>query len=162
MEKKKVLVVYFSATGTTRQVAKQIAQIADADLYEIVPAKPYSGADLDWTNKQSRSSIEMNNPKARPEIKAPSVDVSKYDCVFLGYPIWWDLAPRVVNTFIERNNLTGKTVIPFATSGGSGLNEEKKFRELTGAEVEEGLCISNIRSSKARKQIQDWLSGVLE
>ena len=121
MEKKKVLVVYFSATGTTRQVAKQIAQIADADLCEIVPAKPYSGADLDWTNKQSRSSIEMNNPKDRPEIKAPSVDVSKYDCVLLGYPIWWDLAPRVVNTFIERNNLAGKTVIPFATSGSSTI-----------------------------------------
>ena len=121
MEKKKVLVVYFSATGTTRQVAKQIAKIADADICEITPAKPYSSADLDWTNKQSRSSVEMNNPKARPEIKALSVDVSKYDYVFLGYPIWWDLAPRTVNTFIETANLAGKTVIPFATSGSSTI-----------------------------------------
>ena len=91
MEKKKVLVAYFSATGTTRQVARQIATMADADICEIAPAKPYSSADLDWTNKQSRSSIEMNSPKARPELKALSVDVSKYDYVFLGYPIWWDL-----------------------------------------------------------------------
>ena len=101
MAKKKVLVVYFSATGTTRQVAKQIAKIADADIFEITPAKPYSSADLDWTNKQSRSSVEMNNPKARPEIIALSVDVSKYDYIFLGYPIWWDLAPRTVNTFLD-------------------------------------------------------------
>ena len=121
MEKKKVLVVYFSATGTTRQVAKQIAKYTDADIFEITPAKPYSSADLDWTNKQSRSSVEMNNPKARPEIKALSVDVSKYDYVFLGYPIWWDLAPRTVNSFIETADLAGKTVIPFATSGSSSI-----------------------------------------
>ena len=121
MEKKKVLVVYFSATGTTRQVAKQIARLADADICEIVPAKPYSGADLDWNNQQSRSSVEMSNPEARPEIKAVAVDMSQYDYVFLGYPIWWDLAPRVVNTFIETTNLAGKTVIPFATSGGSSI-----------------------------------------
>ena len=121
MEKKKVLVVYFSATGTTRQVAKQIAKTADADICEIAPAKPYSSADLDWTNKQSRSSVEMNNPKARPEIKAVQVDASRYDYIFLGYPIWWDLAPRPVNTFVESVDLTGKTVIPFATSGGSSI-----------------------------------------
>ena len=121
MEKKKVLVVYFSATGTTEQEAKQIAKNADADICEIAPAKPYSSADLDWTNKQSRSSVEMNNPKARPEIKALSVDVSKYDYIFLGYPIWWDLAPRTVNSFIDATELTGKTVIPFATSGSSTI-----------------------------------------
>ena len=121
MEKKKVVVVYFSATGTTDQVAKQIAKNADADICEIAPAKPYSSADLDWTNKQSRSSVEMNNPKARPEIKALSVDVSKYDYIFLGYPIWWDLAPRTVNSFIDATELTGKTVIPFATSGSSTI-----------------------------------------
>ena len=121
MEKKKVLVVYFSATGTTGQVAKQIAKTADADICEIAPSKPYSSADLDWTNKQSRSSVEMSNPKARPEIKTVSVDMSKYDYVFLGYPIWWDLAPRTLNTFIEAANLADKTVIPFATSGSSTI-----------------------------------------
>ena len=112
MEKKNVLVVYFSATGTTEQVAKQIAKSADADICEIAPAKPYSSADLDWTNQQSRSSVEMNNPKARPEIKAVSVNVRQYDYIFLGYPIWWNLAPRTVNSFIEAANLAGKTVIP--------------------------------------------------
>ena len=121
MEKKKILVVYFSATGTTRQVANQIVKIADADICEIVPVQPYSDADLDWTNSLSRSSVEMNNPNARPEIKAVSVDESKYDYVFLGYPIWWDLAPRTVNSFIETTDLTGKTVIPFATSGSSTI-----------------------------------------
>ena len=121
MEKKKVLVVYFSATGTTKQVAKQIAQSAGADICEIVPAKPYSSADLDWTNQQSRSSVEMGDPNARPDIKMVSVDVSLYDYVFLGYPIWWDLAPRAVNTFIEATDLAGKTVIPFATSGSSSI-----------------------------------------
>ena len=121
MEKKKVLVVYFSATGTTKQVAKQIAQSAGADICEIAPAKPYSSDDLDWTNQQSRSSVEMGNPNARPDIKMVSVDVSQYDYVFLGYPIWWDLAPRAVNTFIEATDLAGKTVIPFATSGSSSI-----------------------------------------
>ena len=121
MEKKKALVVYFSATGTTRQVAKQIAKFADADIYEITPAKPYSAADLDWKDQQSRSSVEMSNTEARPEIKAVSVDLNLYDYVFLGYPIWWDLAPRTVNTFIETADLTGKTVIPLATSGSSTI-----------------------------------------
>ena len=160
MEKKKVLVVYFSATGTTRQVAKQIAQIADADLCEIVPAKPYSGADLDWTNKQSRSSIEMNNPKARPEIKAPSVDVSKYDCVFLGYPIWWDLAPRVVNTFIERNNLTGKTVIPFATSGSSTITNSVAALKKSYPKIkwQTGKLLNHI----SEKEIGTWVSASIK
>ena len=121
IDKKKVLVVYFSASGNTKHVAQQIAALADADICEITPTKPYSHADLDWNNQQSRSSVEMNNPDARPEIKAISTDVSKYDYIFLGYPIWWDLAPRAVNTFIETTNLAGKTVIPFATSGGSSI-----------------------------------------
>ena len=117
MDKKKVLVVYFSATGNTKHVAQQIAALADADICEITPTKPYSHADLDWNNQQSRSSVEMNNPEARPEIKAISTDVSKYDYIFLGYPIWWDLAPRAVNSFIEATDLAGKTVIPFCNIG---------------------------------------------
>ena len=121
MGKKNVLVVYFSATGTTWQAAEKLANIANADICEIVPMNPYTNADLDWHNSQSRSSIEMNDPQFRPEIKAIGVDVSKYDCIFIGYPIWWNLAPRAVNTFIESNDLTGKTVVPFATSGGSSI-----------------------------------------
>lgn len=118
---KKVLVVYFSATGTTRHAAEQLAKAAKADLCEIVPEQPYTSDDLNWHNPQSRSSVEMNDPESRPAIKAVAVDVKAYDVVFLGYPIWWDLAPRAVNTFIESTDLSGKTVIPFATSGGSSI-----------------------------------------
>ena len=156
MEKKKVLVVYFSATGTTRQVAKQIAKTADADICEIAPAKPYSSADLDWTNKQSRSSVEMNNPKARPEIKAVQVDVSEYDYIFLGYPIWWDLAPRVVNTFIETTNLAGKTVIPFATSGGSSIgNSVAVLKQLyPNIKWQSGKLLNRVN----KKEIEAWVA----
>ena len=123
MEKKKVLVVFFSATGTTKQVAVNLAKIVDADICEIIPLQPYTSADLDWHNSHSRSSVEMNNSESRPDIKPIELDLKNYDAIFLGYPIWWDLAPRVVNTFIESNDLTGKTVIPFATSGGSSIEE---------------------------------------
>ena len=123
MEKKKVLVVYFSATGNTKQTAQKLSSIMDADLCEIIPTQPYTSADLNWNDKQSRSSVEMANPQARPDIKPIDFDINNYDYIFLGYPIWWDLAPRVVNTFIESNDLTGKTVIPFATSGGSSIEE---------------------------------------
>ena len=94
----------------------------DADLCEIIPTQPYTSADLNWNDKQSRSSVEMANPQARPDIKPIDFDINDYDYIFLGYPIWWDLAPRVVNTFIESNDLTGKTIIPFATSGSSPID----------------------------------------
>ena len=156
MEKKKVLVVYFSATGTTRQVAKQIAKIADADICEIIPTKPYSSADLDWTNKQSRSSVEMNNLKARPAIKPFSVDMSKYDFVFLGYPIWWDLAPRAVNTFIETTNLAGKTVIPFATSGGSSIGNSVAVLKQSYPNIkwQSGKLLNRV----SEKEIETWVT----
>ena len=160
MEKKKVLVVYFSATGTTRLVAKQIAKIADADIFEIAPAKPYSSADLDWTNKQSRSSVEMNNPKARPEIKAVSVDVSKYDYVFLGYPIWSDLAPRIVNTFIETADLAGKTVIPFATSGSSTIANSVAVLKKSYPKIkwQTGRLLNRV----SEKEIGTWVSASIK
>ena len=160
MEKKKVLVVYFSATGTTEQVAKQIAKIADADICEITPAKPYSSADLDWTNKQSRSSVEMNNPMARPEIKAVSVDVSKYDYVFLGYPIWWDLAPRTVNSFIETADLAGKTVIPFATSGSSTIANSVAVLKQSYPKIkwQTGKLLNHV----SEKEMETWVSASIE
>ena len=160
MEKKKVLVVYFSATGTTRQVAKQIAKIADADICEIAPAKPYSSADLDWTNKQSRSSVEMNNPKARPEIKAVQVDVSEYDYIFLGYPIWWDLAPRTVNSFIETADLTGKTVIPFATSGSSTIANSVAVLKQSYPNIkwQAGKLLNHV----SEKEMETWVSASME
>ena len=160
MEKKKVLVVYFSATGTTRQVAKQIAKIADADICEIIPTKPYSSADLDWTNKQSRSSVEMIDLKARPAIKPFSVDMSKYDFVFLGYPIWWDLAPRAVNTFIETTNLAGKTVIPFATSGGSSIGNSVAVLKQSYPNIkwQSGKLLN--RASK--QEIEAWVATFMK
>ena len=116
MKASKSLVAYFSATGTTRAVAQQIAELTGADLFEIAPANPYTSSDLNWRNEQSRSSVEMADPKARPAMAQPSPDMSRYDTVYLGFPIWWDLPPRIIQTFIEQTALKGKTIIPFATS----------------------------------------------
>lgn len=126
---KKTLVAYYSATGTTEKIAGRLANVTGGDLYAIVPEKPYSDADLDWNNKRSRSTLEMHDATARPAIGALPADMADYDVVFIGYPIWWDEAPRVINTFIESCDLSGKTVIPFATSGGSSItNSEKELK----------------------------------
>ena len=117
----KILVAYFSATGTTARAAEKLANATGGELYAITPAKSYTSADLDWNDKQSRSSVEMNDPKSRTAIKSKKENISDYDVIFIGYPIWWNLAPRIINTFIEDHDLKGKTVIPFATSGGSTL-----------------------------------------
>ena len=117
----KILVAYFSATGVTARAAQKVAEATGGEVYAITPAKPYTDADLDWRDKQSRSSVEMNDPKARPALGGERLDVSEYDVVFIGYSIWWNQAPRLINTFIESHNLKGKTVIPFATSGGSTI-----------------------------------------
>ena len=119
----KTLVAYFSAGGTTARAAKALAKAAGADLYEIKPAQPYTNADLDWMDKKSRSSVEMNDGNARPAIADKAENMADYDTVFVGYPIWWYTAPRIVNTFLESYDFTGKTVIPFATSGGSGVEK---------------------------------------
>ena len=119
----KTLVAYFSASGTTARAAKALAEAAGADLYEIRPAQPYTGADLDWMDKKSRSSVEMNDGNARPAIAGKVENMADYDTVFVGYPIWWYTAPRIVNTCLESYDFTGKTVIPFATSGGSGVEK---------------------------------------
>ena len=119
----KTLVAYFSAGGTTARAAKALAQTAGADLYEIRPARPYTNADLDWMDRKSRSSVEMNDGNARPAIADQVENMEDYDTVFVGYPIWWYTAPRIVNTFLESYDFSGKTVIPFATSGGSGVEK---------------------------------------
>lgn len=118
---KRIVIAYFSATGTTEQVAKKLAAVSNGELFEIVPSKAYTDADLDWNDKKSRSSLEMNDAKSRPQIKSKKEYIADYDVVIIGYPIWWDLAPRVINTFIESHDLKGKTIIPFATSGGSSI-----------------------------------------
>lgn len=124
--KKHVLVAYFSATGTTKEAATQLAKAANADLYEIVPEKPYTSADLDWNDDNSRSSVEMKNLKSRPAIKGKVDNMAQYDTVYVGFPIWWYTAPTIINTFVESNDLKGKTVITFATSGGSTVAKATK------------------------------------
>lgn len=128
---KKILVAYFSCTGTTEKVATVIAKETGGKLYRITPAKAYTSADLDWNNKSSRSSVEMADEKLRPALGGATLDLKDYDVVFLGYPIWWDLCPRPVNTFLEKYDFSGKTVIPFATSGGSSVTGSiKQFKRL--------------------------------
>lgn len=127
MEKKTTLVAYFSATGTTKAAAEKLAQAVDADLHEIQPEQPYTDADLDWRNQQSRSSVEMKDKSSRPAIKNKVENMDQYTTVYIGYPIWWYIAPTIINTFVEQYNLEGKTVIPFFTSGGSGAGETMKY-----------------------------------
>ncbi|WP_455683894.1 flavodoxin [Thomasclavelia sp.] len=119
----KTLVAYFSASGVTARLANTLKAAVDGDLYEIKPATPYTGADLNWNNNKSRSSVEMNDKTSRPAIAEPVADMSQYDTVFVGFPIWWYEAPRIVQTFLESYDLSGKTVVPFATSGGSGIGK---------------------------------------
>ena len=119
----KKLVAYFSVTGTTKRAAERLAKAAGADLFEIRPAIPYTDADLDWTSRKSRSSVEMNDPCSRPEIAGAIPDIADYDTVFIGFPIWWYTAPHIIHTFLESLDFDHKTLAPFATSGGSGIGK---------------------------------------
>ena len=156
----KPLVVYFSATGTTAKAARTIAEITGGTLYEIVPQQVYTADDLDWNDRQSRSSVEMNNPQARPALKDTKLDVAAYDVIFIGYPIWWDQAPRIINTFIESHDLKGKTLVPFATSGGSGIsNSVKELRKAyPDLEWQNGKLLNESNSNA----IQNWVSDVMK
>jgi len=120
------LVAYFSATGTTRKVAEDLAQVLGADLFEIAPKTPYTEADLNWKDDTSRSSVEMGE-YIRPELAGAKIDLGKYSTIFLGYPIWWGVAPMAVNAFLESNDLSGKTIVPFATSGSSGVGNPRDY-----------------------------------
>ncbi len=154
----KTLVAYFSASGTTAKLAEKVAKVVNGDLYEIVPAKPYTAADLDWTNDKSRSSVEMKNKSFRPEISGKAENMSDYDTIYLGFPIWWYVAPTIVNTFLESYDLSGKTIIPFATSGSSGMgatNAELKD-SCKGAVLKEGKRFS---SDATEKEIETWVKG---
>ena len=122
----KTLVAYFSASGVTARAAREIAEAVGADLYEICPAEPYTDADLNWTDTKSRSTVEMNDTACRPAIAEPVANMEQYDTVFLGFPIWWYVEPRIVDTFLESYDFSGKTVTPFATSGGSGIGKAEK------------------------------------
>lgn len=122
---KKNLVTYFSASGTTAKVAKDLASAIGAELYEIKPKQPYTRADLDWTNKRSRSSVEMSDKKFRPELADKNADIARFDTIFLGFPIWWYVAPTIINSFLESYDFSGKKIVLFATSGGSGFGKTR-------------------------------------
>lgn len=123
----KILVAYFSASGVTKNAAEKLAKAANADLFEIKPVRPYTDADLNWMDKKSRSTVEMNDLSSRPEIANKCENMGSYDVVFVGFPIWWYVEPRIIDTFLESYDFSGKTVIPFATSGGSGLGKHRKI-----------------------------------
>lgn len=139
----RTLVAFFSATGTTARAAQALAQAAGADLFEIRPAVPYSAADLNWNNKSSRSSVEMNDESCRPGLADAGI-VDGYDTVFVGFPVWWYVEPRIIDTFLEAHDFSGKVIVPFATSGGSGLGRApQRFRSICpGATVKDGKRLS--------------------
>jgi flavodoxin len=153
----KVLVAYFSAGGSTAKVASNLASAISADLFEIRPAIPYTSADLNWNNKNSRSSVEMNDRNCRPAIADKVENMDQYDVVFVGFPIWWYREPSIIDTFMEAYDFSGKTVVPFATSGGSGLgNSSKNMQALAkGAKVVEGKRF-NVRASQ--DELKNWAS----
>ena len=140
----KKLVAYFSASGVTAKAAQTLVKTIGADLYEIKPEVPYSSADLDWTNKKSRSSVEMNDPASRPAIAGQVSNMEDYDVIFVGFPIWWYVAPTIINTFLESYDFSGKTIIPFATSGGSGMGKtnEKLLPSCQGATLLQGKMLN--------------------
>ena len=127
----KTLVTYFSATGTTKKIANKIAQAVNGDLFEIKPKIKYSSADLNWNNKKSRSSVEMNDDFCRPELERNVENIDEYDTIFIGFPVWWYIPPRIIQTFIENHNLKGKKIIVFVTSGGSGVEGSSNFLKKT-------------------------------
>lgn len=155
----KILVAYFSASGVTKNAAEKLAKAANADLFEIKPVRPYTDADLDWTDKKSRSTVEMNDLSSRPEIANKCENMGSYDVVFVGFPIWWYVEPRIIDTFLESYDFSEKTVIPFATSGGSGLGKTaENFKKLLGANatVKDGKLLTRASES----DVSSWVKSL--
>ena len=153
------LVAYFSASGTTAKAAKVLAKAADADLYEIKPAIPYTRADLNWMDKGSRSSVEMSDKHSRPALADTDAPIAGHDVIFLGFPIWWYVAPTIVNTFLESYDFTGKTIILFATSGGSGLGKSAVSlrASVPGARIVDGRLLNGRLNAD---ELKIWVSGL--
>ena len=154
---KKSLVAYFSASGVTARAAKTLAEAAGADLYEIKPKTPYTKAELNWMDKNARSSIEMKDPSSRPELADENADIASYDVIFLGFPIWWYVAPTIINTFLEAYDFSGKTIILFATSGGSGLGktvEKLKPSVPDTTVIKEGKLLNG---HVTKENLENWL-----
>lgn len=158
----KALVIYFSATGNTRAAAEALAGLQGAELYEIVPEQPYSADDLNYNDNSSRATTEQRDPDARPAISGSITDLDPYDIIFVGYPIWWGDMPRILYTFFDTCDLTGKTIAPFCTSGGSGLSGTPEIiAELeAGATVLDGLYVRNPAADDAESSITEWLAGI--
>ena len=155
----KTLVTYFSASGVTRNAAKQVADIIGADLFEITPEQLYTDADLDWRDKQSRSTIEMNDKTSRPALKdgGKVENFDQYEVVYVGFPIWWYTAPTIINTFIEANDFTGKTIVPFATSGGSNI--KKACEDLQAAYPDYKFGEGKLLNSIDKADIEKWAAA---
>ena len=153
------LVAYFSATGTTARVAKKLAEATGADLYEIRPQIPYTQADLDWQNKDSRSSIEMRDHASRPAMADKNAPVSGHDVIFLGFPIWWYVAPTIINTFLEAYDFSGKSIILFATSGGSGFGQAVDGLQASAprAAIREGQVFN---AGISTDELKEWAKGL--
>ena len=153
----KKLVAYFSASGVTGKVAKDLAKAIGADLYEIKPAEPYSKEDLNWNNKESRSSLEMHSRMSRPPLADKDAGIEKYDVIFLGFPIWWYTAPRIINTFLESYDFTGRQIILFATSGGSGFGKTKDDLKVSISKqatlMEGGL----LNGKQTKESLKSWV-----
>ena len=155
----KILVAYFSATGTTADAAKRLADAVKGDLFEIRPAVPYTAADLDWTDKHSRSTLEMKDPASRPEVSSHVDNMDQYDTVFVGFPIWWYQAPRIIETFLESYDFSGKTVIPFATSGGSGMGGEDILKAACSKDTK-WLPGKRLSSRESAASVQKWVESL--
>lgn len=158
-EGQRILVAYFSCTGHTASAARRIAALAGGDLYEIKPAKAYTAADLNWENDRSRSSLEMTDDKSRPALGGKALDTKDYDVIFLGYPIWWDLAPRLINTFLETHDLKGKRVIPFATSGSSSITHSADMLRTAYPAITwgKGLLMNDVSDARLKSWVAESL-----
>jgi len=153
----KVLVAYFSASGTTRSVAQKLAEVTGGTLHQITPEQPYTDADLDWRDKQSRSSVEMQDKKSRPAITNKLADMNDYDVVYVGFPIWWNTCPTIINTFMESYDFQGKTVIPFATSGGSGIR--KACEDLKASYPNVNLKEGKLLNRASKDDLKKWVEN---
>lgn len=156
----KILVAYFSATGTTKTLAEYAADAMAADIYEITPEEPYTDEDLDYGNDQSRSSLEMNDPDARPSISGSVENMEQYDIIFLGYPIWWGDSPRIIASFVESYDFSGKTIVPFCTSGGSGIGSSAKNLHGLAASDVTWLDGERLKSTSSRDDMVNWIGGL--
>ena len=160
MTNKKVLVAYFSATGTTEKLANKLAKVTNADLFKITPKQPYTADDLNWMDKQSRSSVEMKDRNCRPAIASKLDNMNEYDVIFVGFPIWWYREPSIIDTFMESYDFTGKTIIPFATSGGSPIGNSGEIMQSLApdAKVFAGKCFPSNTTEEALKDwAEEWL-----